>query len=114
MDHRLLLFQVSHAVAKILGSPVDHDAVLMAAGLDSLGSVELVAELEKLGKIDLPGEHCLDSESRVLCSTLLLLGIFWMQNPWVIVRALRTWRPHPCLARPDQHRKAPRCFPKYL
>lgn len=45
------------AVARVLGAPVDPDAVLMAAGLDSLGSVELVAELEKLGKIDIPGEN---------------------------------------------------------
>ena len=40
---------------KVLGAPVDNDAVLMAAGLDSLGTVELVAELELFAKIDLPG-----------------------------------------------------------
>lgn len=55
--------QVSDAVCRILGAPVDPDIVLMAAGLDSLGSVELVAELEKLGKIDLAGES---SPKRVL------------------------------------------------
>ena len=46
---------VSAAVERVLGRTVGADAVLMAAGLDSLGSEELVAELSKIGKIDLPG-----------------------------------------------------------
>ena len=49
--------QVADAVERVLGAPVDHDVVLMAAGLDSLGLVELVAELEKFARIDLPGER---------------------------------------------------------
>ena len=51
----LSLQAVSAAVEKVLGRTVGADAVLMAAGLDSLGSEELVAELSKIGRIDLPG-----------------------------------------------------------
>lgn len=51
----MVVLQVSEAVCRVLGCSVDPDAVLMAAGLDSLGCVELHAELEKLGKIDLSG-----------------------------------------------------------
>ena len=46
---------MSAAVERVLGRTVGADAVLMAAGLDSLGSEELVVELSKIGKIDLPG-----------------------------------------------------------
>ena len=46
---------MSAAVERVLGSSVDHDAVLMAAGLDSMGTVELVSELEKFAKVDLTG-----------------------------------------------------------
>ena len=51
----LSLQAVSAAVEKVLGRTVGADAVLMAAGLDSLGSEELVSELSKIGRIDLPG-----------------------------------------------------------
>jgi hypothetical protein len=47
--------EVERAVERVLGRKVAHDAILMAAGLDSLGSEELLAELSKLGKIQLPG-----------------------------------------------------------
>ena len=47
--------QVARAVEAVLGRAVPSDAVLMAAGLDSLGAEELLAELSKLGQIDAPG-----------------------------------------------------------
>jgi len=48
---------VQQAVERVLGASVAHDAILMAAGLDSLGAEELLAELSKLGRIELPGKH---------------------------------------------------------
>ena len=47
--------QVHEAVERVLGRKVAHDTLLMAAGLDSLGSEELLLELSKFGAIDVPG-----------------------------------------------------------
>jgi hypothetical protein len=52
---RALRSEVELAVERILGTRVAPDAILMASGLDSLGSEELLAELSKLGTIQLPG-----------------------------------------------------------
>lgn len=60
---------VSAAVAGVLGSSVDPEAPLMAAGLDSLGSVELRNSLESSLGLQLPGvntfmDNRLDVERR--------------------------------------------------
>jgi hypothetical protein len=47
--------EVERAVMRVLGTRVAPDAILMASGLDSLGSEELLAELSRLGNIQLPG-----------------------------------------------------------
>ena len=47
--------EVERAVERVLGARVAPDAILMASGLDSLGSEELLAELSRLGTIQLPG-----------------------------------------------------------
>jgi acyl carrier protein len=44
---------VAAAVNEVLGCSPSHDAILMASGLDSLGSEELLVELGKLGRIEL-------------------------------------------------------------
>lgn len=80
---------VSAAVAGVLGSSVDPEAPLMAAGLDSLGSVELRNSLESSLGLQLPGtntfmndllgfqstphcltERCVEVQKRVRLKTL--------------------------------------------
>jgi hypothetical protein len=55
VDDERLRHEVERAVERVLGTKVARDAILMASGLDSLGSEELLAELSKLGTIRLPG-----------------------------------------------------------
>ena len=52
---RALRAEVERSVERVLGTRVAPDAILMASGLDSLGSEELLAELSRLGTIQLPG-----------------------------------------------------------
>jgi hypothetical protein len=63
----LVSCKVRAAVERVLGRTVARDAVLMAAGLDSLGSEELLLELSKYGSIDMHGARTHAHAPRLAC-----------------------------------------------
>ena len=64
--------RVAAAVAGVLGAPIGPDEPLMAAGLDSLGAVELRNTLESVTGLQLPGTLVFDYPSTAAITDLVI------------------------------------------